>query len=202
MLNFGTVLQDSTLVIPISTNDASGGTVNFSGTPVVGDVDIYKNGSATQRSSTAGFTVTSPFDGTTGLHIISIDLSDNTDAGFYSLGDTYLVSFTPTVTVDSQTIEAWIAQFTIESQADQNLRKSGSGIITGTVSGTPTTTSNESNLTGFANDDLIGRTIVFTGGTANGCAAVITDYASTNGTVSYTSGIATASVANDTFVIV
>jgi hypothetical protein len=43
---------------------------------------------------------------------------------------------------------------------------------------------------------------VFTAGTAQGCAAVITDYTSVNGVISYSEGIATASVSGDTFIIV
>jgi len=75
------------------------------------------------------------------------------------------------------------------------------GVIAGTASGTPTTVSNNSDLAGFADDELIGRTIVFTSGTAQGQAAEITDYANTSGVVTY-AAITTASVSGDTFIIV
>lgn len=75
------------------------------------------------------------------------------------------------------------------------------GVITGTTSGTPTVTSSNTNLTGYADDELIGRVIIFTGGTADGQAARITDYANTNGVVTYDE-ITTAPAASDTFKIV
>ena len=87
------------------------------------------------------------------------------------------------------------------SAAAANLALSAAGIIGGTTSGTPTTTATDTDLTGYADDELIGRVIVFTGGTADGQAATITDYASTNGVVSF-AALTTAPVASDTFVIV
>ena len=87
------------------------------------------------------------------------------------------------------------------SAAAANLALSAAGIIGGQTSGTPTTTATDTDLTGYADDELIGRVIVFTGGTADGQAATITDYASTNGVVSF-AALTTAPVASDTFVIV
>jgi hypothetical protein len=75
------------------------------------------------------------------------------------------------------------------------------GIIYGTTSGTPTTTATDTNLTGYADDELIGRVIIFTGGTADGQASRITDYANTNGVVTYDL-ITTAPAASDSFKIV
>lgn len=73
------------------------------------DLRIYKatDGaalSATQRSSANGITMTSPFDSLTGVHTVDIDLTDNTDAGFYASGCYYEVWLCPDETVDSQTI--------------------------------------------------------------------------------------------------
>jgi hypothetical protein len=77
------------------------------------------------------------------------------------------------------------------------------GIIYGTAqTGTLTTTACTTDLTGYADDDLINRSIVFTGGTADGCGAAITDYASASGLVSFSGGIATAPANGDTFKIV
>ena len=84
---------------------------------VVGDIAIYKNGSTTQRTSTAGFTLLDTdgidFDGVTGVHGFSIDLSDNTDAGFYAAGAEYAIIVGP-VTVDAATINFIAATFSIE----------------------------------------------------------------------------------------
>ena len=73
--------------------------------------------------------------------------------------------------------------------------------IAGATTGTPTTTTCNSDLTGYANDELIGRTIIFVSGTAAGQASDITDYVSTSGVLTYT-GIATAPAASDKFIIV
>jgi len=70
---------------------------------------------------------------------------------------------------------------------------------TGTLSQTVCTSDQAGN---FADDELIGRVIVFTGGTANGQAAVITDYANTAGTITFSGGITTPPLNNDTFKIV
>jgi len=75
---------------------------------------------------------------------------------------------------------------------------SGFTAVTGTLSTTVCTT----DITGYANDELIGRVIIFTGGTASGQAAAITDYASASGTVTFSGGITTAPANLDAFVIV
>lgn len=77
------------------------------------------------------------------------------------------------------------------------------GVITGTAqTGTLSTTACTSNLTGYANDDLIGRRIVFTGGAADGCASFVTDYASASGLVTFAPALATTPTNGDTFKIV
>ena len=77
-----------------------------------GDIHIHKDGSTTQRSSGSGVTVAINFDGLTGNTLVSIDLTDNTDAGYYATGSTYLVRMEG-VTIDAATINAWIGLFTI-----------------------------------------------------------------------------------------
>lgn len=81
------------------------------------DIEIYKDGSVTQRSSDAGYTLLDTdgidFDGITGIHGFSIDLSDNTDAGFYATGSEYMVAVS-SVTVDGATINFIACTFSIE----------------------------------------------------------------------------------------
>src|SRR5689334_11662206 len=99
-----------------TTNAASGASVAPSSAFEAADVILYKNHSATQRTSTSGFTMTSPFDSITGLHQLSIDLSDNTDAGFYADLSIYQPVLSPdTETVDSQTVVALLDKFKIDS---------------------------------------------------------------------------------------
>jgi hypothetical protein len=92
-----------------STHAAAGGNVAPQSAFEAADLRIYKatDGaafSATQRSSANGITMTSPFDTLTGVHDVDIDLTDNTDAGFYAAGSFYSVVLSPDETIDSQTI--------------------------------------------------------------------------------------------------
>lgn len=68
--------------------------------------------------------------------------------------------------------------------------------VTGTLSTTQATT----NLTGYTIDQLIGRTIIWTSGDADGEATDITDYVVANGLISFTA-ITIAPANGDTFVI-
>jgi len=116
----GDFAEDSTIYIPITTNDGSGGAVAPSSAFEAADVVIYKDGSATQKTSTNGITMTSPFDSTTGLHYLAIDTSNDTgDAGFWVTGSDYSVILAPDETVDSQTIVAELASFSIENRFNE-----------------------------------------------------------------------------------
>ena len=76
------------------------------------------------------------------------------------------------------------------------------GIIYGAAAtGTLSTTQATSDLTGYANDQLIGRVIIFTSGDAEGEATDITDYASASGLLTFTA-LTTAPADGDTFKIV
>lgn len=88
---------------------ASSATSNFASS----DVLVYKDGGTTQRTSSSGITVSTSFDSQTGLQMIVIDLSDNTDAGFYATGHEYQVGVAD-VTIDGQTVRFWAATFSIE----------------------------------------------------------------------------------------
>lgn len=76
------------------------------------------------------------------------------------------------------------------------------GIIFGSaVTGTLSTTVATTDLTGYADDQLIGRVIIWLTGNCAGEATDITDYASTNGTLTFTA-LTTAPGNGDTFKIV
>lgn len=75
------------------------------------------------------------------------------------------------------------------------------GTITGSaVTGTLSTTAATTDLTGYADDQLIGRIITWTSGVCEGEQTDITDYASTNGTLTFTA-LTTAPENGDTFKI-
>ena len=100
----GDIEEDSVVTLPFSTHEAAGGNVAPSSALEIADIRVYKWSSATQRSSTAGMTMTSPFDSLTGVHMVEIDTSDNTDAGFWAAGNLYHILLAPDETVDGQTL--------------------------------------------------------------------------------------------------
>lgn len=115
-IHFDKVPAGSTLYVPFTTYGGTDGeSVTVTGLAVT-DIEIYKNGSTTQRASDAGYSLLDTdgidFDGITGLHGFSIDLSDNTDSGFYAVGSFYWVVVSA-VTVDSQTVSFVAATFRI-----------------------------------------------------------------------------------------
>lgn len=112
MLDLGTVRPGSTIRIPFSTFDKDDGSSITMTNFAAADILIYKDGSTTERASTAGFTATTDFDSKTGKHVAVIDLADNTTAGFYAAGSEYLVAI-DSVTVDAVTVGSWIARFRI-----------------------------------------------------------------------------------------
>lgn len=117
ILNLGSIVEGDVVYIPFHTFAAAGNSVTISGLAVT-DVEIYKNGSVTQRASDAGYTLLDTdgidFDGLTGLHGFSVNTGDNTDAGFFAAGNTYWVAVSA-VTADSQTVSFWAAIFNLVS---------------------------------------------------------------------------------------
>lgn len=96
-------------VLPVLFDTFDGGTgasITMTGLAVT-DIEIYKDGSVTQRASDAGYTLLDTdgidFDAITGIHGFSIDTGDNTDAGFYTVGAWFHVVVSA-ITVDAQTV--------------------------------------------------------------------------------------------------
>lgn len=113
----GDFSEDSTVRVVLTTNNGDGAAVAPSSAFEAADFVIYKNGSATQKATTNGITITSPFDSITGLHVLEIDTSNDTgDSGFWTTGADYWVVATPDETVDSQTVVAVIATFSIQNR--------------------------------------------------------------------------------------
>lgn len=114
---YGDFKEDATVNIYFATADGSGGAVAPSSAFEAADVAIYKNASATQKASTNGVTMTSPFDSITGLHNITIDTSNDTgDSGFWEVGNDYTVILNPDETIDSQTVVDSLVTFSIENR--------------------------------------------------------------------------------------
>lgn len=131
-------------VLPVMFDTFDGGTgasVTMSGLAVT-DIEIYKDGSVTQRASDAGYTLLDTdgidFDGITGIHGFSIDTGDNTDASFYTVGSWFHVVVSA-VTVDAQTVNFIAAAFRImAAEAVAGKPKVDVDAWLGTAAATPT----------------------------------------------------------------
>lgn len=95
-----------TIYFFFDTYDSNGASVTITGLAVT-DIEVYKNGSTTQRSSDNGYALLDTdgidFDASTGLHGFSIDTSDNSDASFWADGAQYVVHVNA-ITCDGQTV--------------------------------------------------------------------------------------------------
>ena len=110
---FGDVSLSTVVSIPFTTHTAAGANVAPSSAFEIEDIRVYKGSSATQRASSAGMTMTSPFDSLTGVHMLSIDTSNNADAGFWGDGNLYHVMLVPDETIDGQAVTAHLGSFGI-----------------------------------------------------------------------------------------
>lgn len=120
---------------------ATGASITMTGLAAT-DIEIYKDGSTTQRASDAGYTLLDTdgidFDGLTGIHGFSVDTGDNTDAGFYAVGSWFTVVVSA-VTVDAQTISFIAAQFRImKAEGVAGVPKGDVDAWLGTAAATPT----------------------------------------------------------------
>lgn len=105
----------TTVTCLFTTHQSTGAPVAPNSAFEAADVIIYKNGSATQKATTNGVTMTSPFDSITGLHCLTIDTSNDTgDGGFWVAGAVYTLVLSPDETVDSVAVAKVIGQFGIE----------------------------------------------------------------------------------------
>lgn len=144
MKYLGDFAVNKTVRIPFNTTSGAGASVTFTGTTV----RIYKDSSTTERSSSNGITLNKDFDGVTGTHLLVIDLSDNTDAGFYASGHDYHAELNG-ATIDGQTVNAFLGSWSIENRsalrpttADRTLDVSATGEagVDWANVGSPTTT--------------------------------------------------------------
>jgi hypothetical protein len=201
MRNLGDYMVNSTVYVYFNTFNSSGASVTITGLAVT-DIEIYKNGSITQRASDNGYTLLDTdgidIDGITGIHGFSIDLSDNSDASFYASGNDYTIVVSA-ITVDSQTVNFVAGQFSIENR-NQGLKALVRGVCTTGGTTTSVTTSSLLPAAGVT-DQFKGRIIIFDKATATanlrGQASDIT--ASTAGGTLTVTALTTAPASGDTF---
>lgn len=198
MIDFGTVRPGSTLYIPFATYDSNDPSASVTLTGLLtSDIEIYSNGSVTQRASDSGYALLDTdgidFDGITGLHGFSIDLADNTTAGFYAAGNQYWV-VVASVTVDAATINFIAATFRI-------------GYADAVINTTIASLTNQTSFTltaGPAEDDALNGCVVMIHDVASAvqCGfAVISDYTGASKTVTLTAGTTFTAAATDNIAI-
>lgn len=188
---------NATLRFMWNTNGQDGASITRS---TNGTLRIYKNDSTTERSSAAGITDTEDFDTQTGVHHCKIDLSDNTDAGFYAAGSDYFVVLNG-ATIDTKTVNACVAQFSIgKTPATQTQVR---GTVGASASTTSIPTSSLSPAAGVT-DQFKGRIVIFDNDTSTtnlrGQATDIT--ASTSGGTLTVTALTNAPASGDTFKII
>jgi hypothetical protein len=104
------------IYIPLAFYNDSGASISIGSTLVAADIELFKDGSVTQRATDSGYTVlgdTGNFDNRIGFKGIRISLFNTADdASFYAVGSTYWVAI-DSVTVDGRTVRFWPAVFEI-----------------------------------------------------------------------------------------
>lgn len=127
MMYLGDFREDHTaIVVPFTTNDKNGGRIAPSTAFEAADFRIYKNGGATQKTTTNGLTLSSPFDSMVGVHFLIIDSSNDTgDAGFWAAGNDYQVVLYPDETVDGENVAGIPAVFSIENRGGPRVVPAG-----------------------------------------------------------------------------
>lgn len=193
MLNLGMVRPGTTIYFPFDTfAGATGASITLTGLAVT-DIEIYKDGSMTQRGSDNGYTLLDTdgidLDGITGIMGFSVDLADNSTAGFYAAGSKYWVVVS-SVTIDSQTVNFIAGFFTI-------------GYPDAVINTTIATLASQTSFTltsGPAEDDAINGSIVCIHDVASAVQlgyAVVLDYTGSTKTVTLAAGTTYTAAATD-----
>lgn len=116
MIDFGEQRPGTVLYIPFATFDGgTGASITMTGLAVT-DIEVYKDGSVTQRASDTGYTLLdtdgTDLDAITGIQGFSIDLASDADAGFFQAGSSYYCVVS-SITVDGQTVSFVAARWSI-----------------------------------------------------------------------------------------
>jgi hypothetical protein len=198
MIDFGTVRPGTTLYVPFATYDSNDPTASVTMTGLaVTDIEIYKDGGTTQRGSDNGYALLdtdgTDFDGITGIHGFSVNLADNSTAGFYASGSQYWIVVS-SVTVDAGVINFIAGTFRI-------------GIPDAVLNTTIATLASQTSFTltaGPAEDDALNGCVIYIHAVASavqGGWAVVSDYTGATKTVTLTAGTTYTVVATDNIAI-
>lgn len=105
---YGHWQKDAKVVVPFNTNEATGGSVDLA---TDGTIKVYKDDSTTAKTSSSGIVFTEAAYAT-GVHQITLDTSDNTDAGYWATGSIYHVQL-DSANIDGQTVNHMTASFAL-----------------------------------------------------------------------------------------
>ena len=161
--------EDSTIRLGFVSTTPDGTPTAPSAAFTAADFAIYKDGSATQKTTTNGITVTSPFDSITGRHLISIDTSNDTgDAGFWAAGSVYEVVLSTAKTVDSKSVSGYsVGEFRLGGV------RIDSASVTAVQSGLSTFDATTDTVTVGTNNDKTGYSLTVTPPTAAAVASAV-----------------------------
>lgn len=157
-MHLGDFNASATVYCPFNTfNAATTAMITLSG----GTVSVYKNASTTQ--TTTGVTLTTDFDGVTGLHLVTIDTS--ADGTFYATGSEFHIVLTAG-TVNGTSKAGWVlGGFSIRNRSalrpttagrDLDVSAGGEAGVDWANVGSPTTTLNLSGTTVAAVSGAVG----------------------------------------------
>jgi len=127
-INLGDFQENTTVYLPWSTKTPMrvfGGTC-LPSKPIsptdYGTIKIYKDNNTTEMTTegvAAAVTLDQEFDGRTGEHMITIDISDDTDTGFFAAGHDYSV-YVEGATIDAITgVGMLLGVFSIENRNNE-----------------------------------------------------------------------------------
>lgn len=191
-LYLGKVKPGSTIYIPFASYSSAGASVTLTGLAAT-DIEVYKDGSVTQRASDNGYTLLDTdgidFDSITGAHGFSIDLADNSTAGFWAAGSRYFV-WVASVTIDSQTVNHLAAVFEIAVE----------GAMLNTTIATLSSQTSFTLTAGPAEDDALNGCVCYIHDVASavqGGFAVVSDYTGSTKTVTLLAGVTFTAAATD-----
>jgi len=109
----GDFLEDATIYIPFTTNAADGGRESFSASLEEADIVILKDGAAMTLDSST-ITISLDLNSRVGFHVISVDMSNDTD---FTTGAEYAALLYPSdETLDSQAPVGLLATWSCENR--------------------------------------------------------------------------------------
>ena len=125
MKYLGDFAEDAVVYFGFSTNDGSGGRASFSASLEEADIVIFKDGTAMTLDAST-ITISSEPGSRTGVHIISIDMSNDAD---FTTGSDYIAVLYPSdETIDSQSVAGVLAQWSCENRSVNVARIGGQDV--------------------------------------------------------------------------